>query len=154
MKREHSRSAAVLVLFVAAGCGKAPFEFAPVSGRVTLNGKPLANATVTFQPLVVGDDKTRPSDSFGKTDAEGRFSLAAVLPPGQRGAAVGQRRVWVRTAQQTELSDDLKKDVEKVIPQLLRCGHRRRAGPGEVPESSRPVPARRLLVVGCRRLAR
>jgi len=70
-------------------------EVVPVSGRVTLDGKPLANAVVTFQPLGKGKlQKTSTTGSVGKTDSQGRFVLRLVSPS-RRGAAVGDHIVTI-----------------------------------------------------------
>src|SRR5437870_753812 len=75
---------------VATGCGGGT-KFAAVSGRVTLNGQPLANATVSFQPIP-GKGVIDPGPgSLGKTNDNGDFSL--ILPTGQLGAVVGRHRV-------------------------------------------------------------
>jgi hypothetical protein len=49
----------------------------PVSGIVTLNGKPLADAQVTFrsQEALISDAKIKPGASHGQTDSDGRYSL-------------------------------------------------------------------------------
>lgn len=57
---------------VVAGCGPAGPDVQFVEGVVTLDGKPLDGATVTFLPV----DKTGIS-AAGKTDAAGRFRLNA-----------------------------------------------------------------------------
>ena len=64
-----------------AGCGKSGPQIAPVHGRVTLDGQPLPQADVLFQP----EGAHRPST--GRTDAEGRYELA--YKRGQMGAMVG-----------------------------------------------------------------
>ena len=53
------------------GCGGgASYELVPVSGRVTLDGQPLANARVSFQPA---RDQSDPGPgASGVTDAEGK----------------------------------------------------------------------------------
>jgi hypothetical protein len=61
--------AAALVM---AGCGPAGPDVQFVEGVVTLDGKPLDGATVTFAAV----DKTG-IPAAGKTDAEGRFRLNA-----------------------------------------------------------------------------
>jgi hypothetical protein len=78
-----------------AGCES---HVVPVSGRVTLNGKPLAGAVVTFQPHGARDS-TQPATtgSVGRTDEQGRFSLQLVAPE-QAGAAVGEHVVTISTA--------------------------------------------------------
>ncbi len=77
----------LLLLIAVAGCGKSGPEIAPVHGRVTLDGQPLAKADVQFQP----DDSRRPS--VGSTDADGRYSL--MYKRGQPGAIVGQHTVRI-----------------------------------------------------------
>ena len=73
----------------AAGCGDSPFETAPVSGKVTLNGQPLADARITFQPI--GSEKEQGPGSATTTDAEGKFTLTTA--EGRRGATVGKHQV-------------------------------------------------------------
>jgi len=60
----------VLLVISSAGCSKSGPQLAPVTGRITLDGAPLANADVLFQP----DDATPPSSA--RADAEGRYVLA------------------------------------------------------------------------------
>ena len=78
-----------LFLILITGCGKSGPQIAPVHGRVTLDGKPLANADIRFQP----DGPERPS--VGSTDSDGRYEL--MYKRGQSGAVVGQHtvRIWV-----------------------------------------------------------
>ena len=45
----------------------------PVEGRVTLDGQPLPNATVTFSQLQATD----PGPFTATTDAEGKFALGS-----------------------------------------------------------------------------
>lgn len=75
---------------LAAGCGGG--GVAPVSGTVTLDGKPLAHATVTFEPA--GGGKEPGPGSAGTTDAAGRYVLA-LNTTGGPGAVVGPHRVRV-----------------------------------------------------------
>jgi hypothetical protein len=79
----------VALLILIAGCGKSGPRIAPVHGRVTLDGQPLANADIKFQP----DGPERPS--VGRTDGEGHYDL--MFKRGQPGAVVGMHRVqiWV-----------------------------------------------------------
>jgi hypothetical protein len=74
------------------GCRKAGPELAPVSGRVTLVGKPLENADVVFQP----DNGKSPA--FGRTDADGRYELA--YKRGVMGGPVGQNTVQIRVSRE------------------------------------------------------
>lgn len=64
---------------------------APVSGKVTLNGKALPHATVVFQPD--GGKEPGPG-STGTTDAEGKFELKS-MAGNKPGAAVGKHKVSI-----------------------------------------------------------
>lgn len=74
------------------GCRKSGPELAPVRGRVTLNGKPLENADVVFQP----DNGKSPG--VGRTDAEGHYELA--YKRGVTGSPVGQNTVLIRVSRE------------------------------------------------------
>lgn len=69
-------------------------ELGDVRGRITLDGEPLAGATVTFIP-VPEDDETasRISSSVGMTDESGRYELMYVQDVD--GAAVGTHQVSI-----------------------------------------------------------
>lgn len=75
------------------GCGQG-LPTAPASGVVLLDGLPLANASITTQPIGTGSHNPGPG-SFGRTDAEGRFDLELVQPA-VRGAIIGEHRVMIR----------------------------------------------------------
>jgi hypothetical protein len=79
-----------LALVLALGCGK---RYAPVSGTVTLNGKPLANASVSFQPIAEKGVTEPGPGSAGKTNDKGEYTLASST--GKEGAIVGKHRVMV-----------------------------------------------------------
>jgi hypothetical protein len=83
---------AALALF-AAGCGTAE-KLAPVSGKVTLDGKPLAGAHVAFQPLATKGNDSPGGGSFGVTDTSGSFTLVT-FEGDQPGAVVGKHRVEI-----------------------------------------------------------
>jgi hypothetical protein len=79
----------LLSLFVA-GCGTGN-DLAKVVGKVTLNGQPLEDATVEFQPTASGG-----SPSSGVTDAKGRYELMYTFS--RSGAMPGEHVVSIRTA--------------------------------------------------------
>lgn len=80
----------VALLLVAAGCsGGSEVEIAPVTGQVTLDGKPLADAQVIFRP-----EKGRPSTAI--TDTDGNYALQ--YSRDQAGALLGPHRVEIHTA--------------------------------------------------------
>ena len=74
------------------GCRKSGAEVAPVSGRVTLAGKPLEKADVVFQP-----ENGKPPAS-GRTDADGRYELA--YKRGVMGGPVGQNLVQISVSRE------------------------------------------------------
>jgi hypothetical protein len=79
----------------ALGCGA---DVVPVSGRVTLDGKPLAGARVTFQPRAEGAASGEPATgSVGQTDEDGHYTLR-LIKPDQPGAAVGEHTVTISAA--------------------------------------------------------
>jgi hypothetical protein len=80
-----------LALVFALGCGGK--KFAPVSGVVTMNGKPLAGATVTFMPVLQGGGIESGPSSDGKTNEKGEYTLTAAT--GQKGALVGKHKVVI-----------------------------------------------------------
>jgi hypothetical protein len=89
-------------LVFALGCGGV--KFAPVSGRVTLNGEPLVNAVVSFQPVKAEGAAQAPApESTGKTDKNGEFTLAAA--DGRKGAWVGKHRVAISRVETVEGDD-------------------------------------------------
>lgn len=74
----------LLSALVLCGCGGVDGPpMADVSGTITLSGKPLAGAEVHF---LSGD-----FEGYGRTDAEGRYSLV-------RGAPVGKCSVYITKA--------------------------------------------------------
>ena len=70
------------------GCGSS--DYGSVTGTVRAEGKPLANAMVTFTPEPAG----RPSS--GLTNENGVYSL--IYTQDQNGALIGQHTVRVSTA--------------------------------------------------------
>lgn len=81
-----------LLLIPLAGCGDG-LSIAPVSGVVTLGGKPLANASINTQPIGHGTRNPGPG-SVGVTDADGRFELELVQPK-RKGAIVGEHHFMI-----------------------------------------------------------
>src|SRR5262245_37542958 len=106
------RFAGALVLLLVLGCGGP--KLAPVSGRVTLNGKPLANAHVSFQPIAAPGEMNPGSGSYAITDADGRYTLRVV--EGDRpGAHIGKHRVEIVLRETTDEATDLPRRGAKVV---------------------------------------
>jgi hypothetical protein len=70
-----------------AGCSKTGSDIAPVTGRITLDGKPLEKADILFQP-----EGSKPPSS-GRTDADGRYQLA--YKRGVMGGTLGSNTVRI-----------------------------------------------------------
>jgi len=95
------------------GCGGSP-DFAPVSGRITLNKKPLADAYVVFQPTVGEPNEL----SQGKTDADGNFTLESIQ--GTVGAKVGDHTVAITTVPPDAMDDERSPLPRDQVPQEYR----------------------------------
>ena len=76
------------VLLTGCGSGGGP-PLGKVSGTITLDGEPLADAAVTFEPIGRG----RPSSGY--TDEEGNYTLE--YNEGQLGAPLGEYVVKIST---------------------------------------------------------
>jgi len=87
--RRQSGWMVALVVFV--GCSTRPAdqpEIAPVAGRVTMDGQPLAGVSVVFE-------SERSVLSFGNTDADGRYKLSYIRSA--KGAGLGNNTVRIST---------------------------------------------------------
>lgn len=83
-------------LLLCIGCGDG-LSVAPIAGTITFEGRPLAGATVTTQPI--GNNSQNPGPgSFGRTDDQGHYELELVQPA-RKGAIVGEHRVMISKAQ-------------------------------------------------------
>jgi hypothetical protein len=101
-----------LLVLVAAGCKKEPYDTAPVSGRITINDKPYAKIAIMFQPVATDGSNTPGPGSYGITDDDGRFTLKLV-DKDTKGAVVGKHRVWITNYSET---DDVYDDTPKKRP--------------------------------------
>jgi hypothetical protein len=66
-------AAIALCIMAISGCGTSPPEIVPVTGVVTINGDPLANAEVRFMPMADGLDGNFVAS--GISDKSGAFTL-------------------------------------------------------------------------------
>lgn len=92
------------VAVAVAGCGD-NLKLAKVTGTVTLDGQPLANARVLFQPK-----QGRPS--LGITDPSGRFELQYTQE--KKGAVPGEHVVSITTSS-AENADEGNR-VKEIVP--------------------------------------
>jgi hypothetical protein len=111
-------AATVLVLL---GCKGGGLEIAQVAGRVTLDGKPLPNATVNFQPIGSPGNINPGSGSYGKTDADGRYTLRTV-DQDRDGAYVGKHRVEITAQARPQVQEN---DRDRGSPNLVPAQYNR-----------------------------
>ena len=99
------------------GCGGDKYDVVPVSGRVTLDGRPVSGARISFQPVASGTGVLNAGPgSYGKTDAKGHFTLRTVQTD-KRGAVTGKHVVLMTTiVAQDNATDDAPMPVKKILP--------------------------------------
>jgi hypothetical protein len=83
-----------LTLFIAVGCGK-PYKTAAVSGRVTLDNKPLAKASITFIPMATKENMAPGPTAHALNDDDGRYTLG--IDKDTNGAVVHRCRIYITT---------------------------------------------------------
>lgn len=111
---------------LAVGCGGGE-SYQPVTGRITLDGQPLADADISFMPE---GDKGIPS--FGRTDEGGVYVLRQTQK--LSGAPVGEYRVRISTYSEGRNDPD---DPQPKIPERVPAKYNlkselmRQIGPGE-----------------------
>ena len=99
----------IMCLALLTGCG-GDSNIGNVSGKITLNGKPLEGAFVTFTPTrSEGTGKT----SFGKTASDGTYSM--VLSESQEGVYIGENLVRIKTG---DVTPDEGRVIEETVPNI------------------------------------
>ncbi len=78
-----------LFALLVSGCFSKSLSIVPVSGQVTLDGKPLPDCVVRFSLLAPPADMVNTA-SMGRTDSDGRFSLETVERSPRKGGPVGE----------------------------------------------------------------
>jgi hypothetical protein len=84
-----------LLAAVSVGCGDSGPKYAPVSGTVTLDGKPYGEAVVVFLPKGTAENPNPGRSSAGETDAKGHFVLKT--DDLKNGAVIGKHVIKVQT---------------------------------------------------------
>lgn len=123
---------ALSLMLLSTGCGRSDLpELGTVSGIVTVEGSPVADAIVNFTPSGPG----RPST--GQTDSEGRFELMYLTDV--YGAIVGEHVVTVELVVSEEMDDlpddpsemtDEQKEMKKLPPSASDSSIRKEVQPG------------------------
>jgi len=78
------------LVWLSSGCGKSA-KLTPVSGRVTMNGKPLTSGFVNFRPNKTKGN-TFGGEPIGEINAQGEYTLQTM---GKPGAPLGAYKVTV-----------------------------------------------------------
>ncbi|HEY4262548.1 MAG TPA: hypothetical protein VGM98_20465 [Schlesneria sp.] len=89
MRRLVSAVCLTISIIVLSGCGgtpKDPLGRQSVSGKVTLDGKPIDQGSISFQPVV----DTGPATASGATITNGQYKI-----PAESGLAPGDYRVVI-----------------------------------------------------------
>jgi len=96
------------------GCGGSKLATIKVSGTVTLDGAPLADASVNFVPKTEGQGHA----AYGKTDAEGRYQLQTLQGDPDAGTTPGEYLVTIskREAVVSDESGRSPPPVKSLIP--------------------------------------
>ncbi|MBW8885063.1 MAG: carboxypeptidase regulatory-like domain-containing protein [Planctomycetia bacterium] len=102
------------MLMVIIGCGSSS-KVVPVSGTVTLDGKPLANAHVVFQPEAGKGTVTAGAGSYGITGPDGKYTLKT-SDSDQAGAVVGTHRVEIDFKTESDDRDPKLRQPPKHLP--------------------------------------
>src|SRR3954466_5512801 len=117
MLKGYTRIVVLLVIAIglSAGCGGVG-GLVPVEGKVTLDNKPLENATVMLAPTKANG----PGPFVGTTDSQGHFTLGQ-LESSRSGASVGDYSVFIATVKSDakEASPQVKKEI---VPTEYRSG--------------------------------
>jgi len=97
-----------VVLIAMTGCGGG--DFAPVSGTVTYDGKPVEKLRLVFSPKPIGENYAVGPYSKGKTDANGKFSLETRYK--DPGAFIGKHQV---SFEYTDIGESAMSDLHSAL---------------------------------------
>jgi len=105
--RSGQAATVALLLGLLAGCGQDGPPLGTVTGTVTLDGKPVADARILFQPA-------EGSPSLAITDDRGNYNLA--YAPGKFGAMLGEHQVQITTGGLFRMPDGTEQDRKEILP--------------------------------------
>jgi hypothetical protein len=128
---------AAVLLVGGSGCGGGG-KPVKVSGKVTLDGEPLAGASVQFMPInEKGDLAQGGHPAFGTTDDGGKFQLTTFNT--DDGALPGQYKLIVLFAETPQIDVSQEQAGQKVAPQLaamkalMKQGKTKKKEPPKIP---------------------
>ena len=97
----YRTSLLLIIVAVVAGCGQN--NYPAVSGKVTMDGKPVPSVTVVFTPVGSPSAPNPGPYSLGVTDQQGTFTLRTRHDDG--GAVAGPHRVGIEYADKEQMRD-------------------------------------------------
>lgn len=116
-----------LLVIAFVGCGSSSGTV-PVKGRVTLDGEPLANASISFIPQGEGRQAT------GTSDANGEFTMSTIDP--KDGALPGTYKVAiVPTSPMDQTPEGLSADEAMAAAAAAAAKRKGKPAGPEVPEA-------------------
>ncbi len=107
---------AALGLFAFAGCGDAGPKLVPVSGTITLNGKPLEGAEIAFMPDASNKAGLAATDLSGP---QGNFKVSTL---NRSGAVPGKYKVKITKTPGAAKPDAAASDIHKEDPFMAQLG--------------------------------
>ena len=97
-------------MLVSVGCGgRGTPDLGKVSGTVTLDGQPLPQAKVEFQPTADGG-----SASSATTDDQGKYEL--MYSVGIEGAQIGEHKVRITSYRQEHVEGSEPREIPERVP--------------------------------------
>ena len=137
--RSRFLAAVVVTSIVMGGCGSDEFVLAPVSGRVTIDGQPVAGVRIAFEPIADEKRKYPGPESIAITGEDGGYKLYTTDTE-RRGAVVGKCRVKIWTipgeqmAQNPVITDDQDPNYDsvaeiKALKAQIRASRKKKAAP-------------------------
>lgn len=107
----HFFIASIAVLSFSSGCHRSPYTVAPVHGKVTVDDKPLMQATLMFAPIANGAEKNPGKPAFGTVESDGVYHLTTFTE--NDGAIVGDHWVTILNV----------KDIPDGVPEFDRLSY-------------------------------
>ncbi len=101
----------MVLMVLVTGCGSS--DLGSVSGKIHLDGEPLANAVVTFYPENADVTAGKGAASFGRTDESGYYELH--YNRDAKGAEIGAHKVAITTLQESS-GGDYGAGVKELVP--------------------------------------
>jgi hypothetical protein len=103
------------VVAAVAGCNRSPYELAPVSGRVTINDKPLFQGSVVFSPVAKGEEANAGKAATGRLQEDGTYRLTTYNK--FDGAIVGEHWVTIINLDEENLPEGVPEYARIRVPE-------------------------------------